>query len=369
MLDKSELANIGRNGADLIKDELEENFHKKKRESLLLADSYERLKVHKKAVRVRSCGTYLKYRIDPNRLNEQGYQRLYKAYLCGDMLCPICQWRRSRKIFNQLVAIMEHIKGYRFIFVTLTVQNMLAEELYPAVDNMLGAAWHTLVNNRRFKGAVHGYFRTLEVTHDTDPVITEKMHSMKKAYYKRRGLNVGDANPSYDTYHPHIHAILAVEPEYFSKDNNTYIHQKEWRELWRKSLHIAYDPFVFVETIYSKNSGEKGVKNKKSNVSAILEAAKYTAKSYDYLVRGTDRNVDEVKTDEAVYTISTALANRRLFSYGGVFRATHKELHLDSVNDGNLIHIETNAKTIKAEYIYLSCVWNGKGGYRVGVID
>ena len=377
-----ELANICKNSAGHIRDELLENFQQKKWDSLLIADSYSRFadslyetvsphvyqKIKRKAERVRGCGAYLQFRVDTKNLDAGGHQRLYRAYFCGDKLCPICQSRRARKIRNQLTAILDSIGGgYRFIFLTLTVKNVGAEGLYPAVDKMLREAWHGLINNRRFKKSVQGYYRTFEITHDVEPLITEKMYCQKKGHYDRHGLKTGDDNPSYDTYHPHNHVLIAVKPSYFDKGSDEYIGQAEWREMWQRALNSNYDPYVYVQAVYDKTYGEKGGKDRISNISAVLEAAKYTTKSNDCIMRGTDNKVNEENTDRAVYAISASLKHRRLISYGGVFREAHKALNFDSVDDGDLLHTEVGADAEMGSdgMVAFDCVWKGSGGYEV----
>jgi plasmid rolling circle replication initiator protein Rep len=281
----------------LIGDELRENFHTRKIASLTLADSYFRIDLRRvmedgncpvfkelnidinnvdfaqlrlllpcgnkkmnkctqcawqRSKRVRGCGAYLEYKIDPNGLNQAGYQRLTQAYLCADILCPLCQWRKSRKATNQLVVILKELTKYRFIFLTLTIRNVDATELNNAVHILLRVAWKNLINNRRFKKAIEGYYRTFEVTHDTEPIITAKMFRKKRGFYIRNGLKIGDINPTFDTFHPHLHVLLAVDPSYFDKGYDLYIKHKTWKEMWQKALGADYEPFVHVRVVYEK---------------------------------------------------------------------------------------------------------------------
>lgn len=355
----SELRNIASNTSKLVQMELADNFHKRKCDSLLLADSYSRLGLQKKAHRVKSCSTFLQYRIDLNRLNEPYHQRLCKAYFCSDRLCPICQWRKARKTTNQLTLIMKHLLEYRFIFLTLTIQNVRCDELQPAVDNILGKAWHNLINNRRFKNAYCGFFRSFEITHDVEPVITKSMFIKKRRFYERHRLRVNDINPTFDTYHPHIHAIVAVTPDYFEKRNPSYLGKKEVRNLWRNALHIAYNPYVDFRVLLDRKKENDGI----SSSYAILNIAKYITKSADYLIRGEDKTINEDFTDEAVSVISAGIAKRRLISYGGIFRKVHKSLNLDTVDDGDLLFTDAETKESLADFITIDCTWRGKKGY------
>jgi plasmid rolling circle replication initiator protein Rep len=367
MFTSTEISNITANVESLIVDELVEQFLERKKESLLLSDSFRRLGLHDKAHRVHECGSWLQYRVHLDRLNDPRCQRLTGANFCGHFLCCCCQWRKSRKLKNQLVAIMNHLNSYRYLFLTLTCKNVYDDELNATVDNLLSTAWHRFVNNRRFKKSIKGYFRVFEVTHDVDKIITHSMYKRKRKFYKRHNLKVGDKNPTYDTYHPHIHVLLAVEPSYFDKDNDSFIQQKEWRQMWAKALLVDYDPYVDIRAVYDKQGGEKRKKRDLTPVSAILEAGKYIAKSNDYIIRNVDKSVDMERTDLAVKAL-LCLSGRHTISFGGVFRQAKKELQL--VNDDDLVHTETNINHVSSDFIEYNCSWTGRrkgssGGYKI----
>ena len=326
MFTSAEIKNITINVESDIIDELIDEFLNRKKESLLLSDSFGRLGMNDKAHRVHECGSWLQYKAHLDKLNDPRCQRLTGANFCGLIMCPCCAWRRSRKLKNQLVAIMEHLSEYRFLFLTLTCKNVYTHELNATVDNLISSAWHRLTNYRGFQKAVNGYFRTIEITHDVDNVISKSMYKSKRKYYNRHGLKVGDKNPAYDTYHPHAHILLAVEPSYFDKDNDSYINQREWRRMWSRALGVLYDPYVDVRAVYDKQGGKKHNRRELTPVSAILEAGKYIAKSNDYIIRGADKKVDEARTDEAVKAIYSCLAGRKTISFGGVFRQAKKQL-------------------------------------------
>ena len=237
-----------------IVDELTEQFLTRKKDSLLLSDSLRRLGLLDKADRVHECGSWLQYRVYYNRLNDPRSQRLTGANLCGHVLCPCCAWRRSRKLKNHLTAIMGHLTGFRYLFLTLTCKNVYGNELITTVDVLLSKAWHRLVNYKKFKNAVMGYFKSVEITHDIDNIITHSMYKRKHKFYSRHGLNIGDVNPAYDTFHPHLHVLLAVAPSYFDKSNNSYINQREWRQMWAKAMSADHDPYVDIRAVYDKQA-------------------------------------------------------------------------------------------------------------------
>lgn len=183
------------------------------------------------------------------------------------------------------------------------------------------SAFQRLIERKQVADILEGWYRSLEVTHDLDPYITKERLQNAKAYYKRLGLKTGDVNPNYDTFHPHFHCLLAVKSSYFS--GQRYIKQAEWARLWKESLRIDYDPSVDVRRVKEDKAG------------AIAEVAKYAAKAGDYIIPD-----DWELTIETVKLLDKALHKRRLIAYGGVFKEIHKKLHLDSEEDGDLVHVD-----------------------------
>ena len=96
--------------------ELEKKFHKRIAQNRRLADSYERLGYEKKSAAVLDCGTELTF-LTPS--DPELPQKLYRANFCKDRLCPMCGWRRTKKIFVQVSKIMDKLdEEYEFEFVT-----------------------------------------------------------------------------------------------------------------------------------------------------------------------------------------------------------------------------------------------------------
>jgi len=188
------------------------------------------------------------------------------------------------------------------------------------------------MKRREVKPAIVGWFRGLEVTHDVNEYITPWMYENKKrrGYYKKLGLKIGDLNPSYDTYHPHFHILLAVHSSFFS--GQKYISQQRWVELWKESLGVDYAPIVHIQKVKPKREGQ-------TVEGAVAEIGKYTVKGEDYL---TD---DLEQTDLAVSVFDSALANRRLIAYGGILREIRKELKLADVEEADLIHVDDEDET------------------------
>lgn len=240
----------------------------------------------KKAARLRECASWLEF-----VKTEEGL-KLHNANFCRVRLCPICAWRRSLKTFGQVYKIVSVAQeNYSFIFLTLTVKNCQPGELSDTLD-MLSKSWDRFIKYKDVKNAVKGYYRATEVTHN----VTE------------------------NTFHPHFHCLLAVNKSYFS--GRTYLKQSVWRDLWKKAVRLDYDPQVDVRRVKAQHV--EGV---------CAEVAKYAVKVNDVICFDDwDLTVDTVRI------LDKAFNKRRFIAFGGVFKEIHKQLNLDDVEDGDLIH-------------------------------
>lgn len=244
------------------------------------------------------CAGWLLYDIHSD------YSRTLKsAEFCQMRLCPMCCWRRSRKMFaviSQIVAAISNDKACRYIFLTLTIKNVKAENLSLTLD-ALNAAFQYIVSKhktfapaKKFKRSLLGYLKAEEITYNTQT----------------------------KEYHPHIHVIAEVTTNYFKPEN--YITQKEWRGIWQSALGIDYDPSVRVSVI-----------RENENNNAVAETAKYPTK-LDSILDIKDDNV----AARAIVTLHMALANRRLITFGGDFREYKRRLGLQDPSTGDLVHCD-----------------------------
>lgn len=283
-----------------IQDDLKKKFDVKKKESQKLSRVYGFIGENKRAVKVADCGVWLEFKVS------SGDHKLWRANFCKDRLCPMCNWRRSLKIFSQVSAVMDEMTGYEFIFLTFTVRNCEGADLCDTVQAIYDG-WRYLYNkNSVFRKAIKGTFRSLEVT----------------------------KNRLTGTFHPHLHCIMAVNKSYFKKD---YIKQKQWIELWRKACKLDYDPWVYVEKVKAIGKGISG---------AIAEVAKYSVKSVDYGASG-----------ENVRVFLDALTARRLCGWTGIFAKIRKSLKLDDIEDGDLVHTEVDSIRYDVGYMIVRYYW------------
>ncbi|WP_315440360.1 protein rep [uncultured Selenomonas sp.] len=239
----------------------------------------------------------------------EGKRRLKSANFCRVRVCPMCNWRRSLKLFSQVSAVADAIlsdKKARFIFVTLTIENVRGEVLRDTIDELNKAFTYITAKSRTFAPAkklkenLLGYMKAEEITYNADR----------------------------DDFHPHIHAILEVRPSYF---DSGYIKQKDWTALWRSALGVDYDPLVDVRNI------------KGGTAKAVAEVAKYPVKMDSILTIA-----DKDKAAKALTHLYAAIFRRRLVTFGGDFREYRRRLQLDDVENGDLTHVETEEKTFNA---------------------
>lgn len=245
------------------------------------------------ALRAAGCCTWLQY-----GANSNGDRKLQAGNFCDLRLCPVCTGRRAMKNALKLSQVMNETEsryGYQFLFLTLTVESCEGDKLGETLT-LLTTGWDRLIRQRPVARACKGWFRAIEITHSRE---------------------LG--------YHPHIHAILAVDPGYFKRSSGQYITQAEWVARWQKAAQLSYKPVVHIQ----KTKGGKG------GMGAALEAAKYTTKDSEYI----DRDLDEQEGAQIVVDYTKALHKRRLVAFGGCMKEIAAQLGADR-DDGDLVHVD-----------------------------
>lgn len=239
--------------------------------------------------RVSSCAEALRFIKQPD-----GRLKLYQAYFCKNKLCQMCNWRRAMKYSYQTACIVnEAIKQFpkgRFLFLTLTVKNVPGSELNGTLTQ-LTKSFDRLFKRKKVQSNLLGYLRSIEVTYNEDR----------------------------KDYHPHIHVLLFVRPNYFSGRGDNYISQEEWAELWAKSLKVDYVPMVDIRSVKDRGKGLHG---------AILETAKYPMKPFEL----------SIENAQVVDDLYNGLYRKRQLGYGGIFKEIKKKLALDDAENGDLVH-------------------------------
>lgn len=268
------------NTRDCKKSQEMQTFNEKKLRSYLLADSFRRIgpRYDARAGRVLACGRYLEFATH----KETGDRHLIAADFCRDRLCPMCNWRRSRRVFSDLSKVLSVVQaadaGYIPVFLTLTVRNSAPEVLRQEIVKMT-AAWNRFCKILAVKRAYVGWFRCLEIT------------------YNRKD----------NTMHPHFHVVMIAHKDYFSSPDYLSIHKIV--KYWRQALMVDYDPVCHIRRIRDKQNRTDSVR------SAVLEVAKYAVKDTDFLIENNDD-----LTDYLVDNLAVGLNGARLIAYGGILK-------------------------------------------------
>lgn len=266
----------------------ERPWHVRKLENQYISAAYSEVN-KEKAVRLDSCAQALLF-----GRAESGKLKLLQAGFCRVRLCPICAWRRSMKTHAHMSKILEAAKpeNYSYQMVTLTLRNCSGNDLSATLDKLIGG-YHKLVRRKAFIAAWKGWYRGVEVTH----------------------------NQADDTYHPHIHALVAVKKSYYK--SKQYISQEALTQAWRECCDLDYDPIVHIQKTYG------------NTVKAVAEVAKYSTKTSDIVCFD-----DWDFTVETVRVLDAAFNRRRFIAYGGKFKELHKQLNLDDTENGDLVHVD-----------------------------
>lgn len=275
--------------------ELLEKYTPKKDLNRKAANYIEKHLTIKSVVRFETCSSWMQFLTN----GEMSVKRLHKTDACGNRFCPICTWKTAKKDaikLSVMLDVVREVEGKEFLFLTLTAPNCTGEELAFEIDRF-NKAVKRLFDRRNVKRVVKGYIRKLEVTTDQESHITEELYKRKKGYFDMRGYKVGDANPQYNTYNPHVHVIVVVNKTYFG-DTKQFINQEKWLEMWQECMEDKSITQVDAKKVRATGN---------SNV--VLEIAKYSAK-------GSDLYHSEVVFD----TFYIALKKRQLLVYSGMMK-------------------------------------------------
>lgn len=278
--------------------------------------------------RMRSCGSVLEFNVCPDGDGKW----LNQANFCHVKVCPMCMWRRSKLLTEQVLTVSHTLaarRKVRWLMLTLTLRNVPAGfdggESEASVAGRLSAAMFALTDGFRaltqqafWRRSVLGFYRTLEITRNLD----------EQAWR--------DQSPWYGSYHPHMHVLVAVAPSYFSRG---YVTQAEWVEHWSQAAQVDYAAVVDVRPLRPKGKtrAEVSSMSEQDVLSGVLEATKYLTKPA-FLAP----DVADAVAQQTLRTLALAVRGRKMTGWGGELRAIHRELaQADLEADGaDLTHDE-----------------------------
>lgn len=240
------------------------------------------------------CGDYLVFLENA----ERDKRKLDTGYFCKQRLCSGCAWRSALKSAQCISAISAALAADRkiMLMVTLTVPNCPAVALRDTMRR-INAAWHKMLRRKKY-ACWADYIRKMEITY----------------------------NHQANTYHPHLHCIVYVEPGYFAR---SYIPQAQLLADWR----AAYGDNSITQVDLRR------CKQVREGTSAILEVSKYAAKASDFAV-----------SEEVARVFYRALHHARMMEYAG--RCADLR---DKYQAGGLAEyeeIDTVRYTLRVVYVY-----------------
>ena len=226
------------------------------------------------AEKLEPCATYLAF-----SALESGQQKIINANFCRQRLCAVCAWRRQLKFVATTYPALELLRaaGHKFVFVSLTVRNVKGEELSRTITQ-LSKGYTRMMKTSLFSG-VAGYVRSIEVTTNGQ------------------------------TYHPHIHAIVIMPPEY-SPIHEDYIPWQELIKAWRKAARLDTDPDIDIRFLRPTRAGQR----------TYIETIKYSLKPAP---------LKPAELEDVYY----ALKGRHLISFGGILANLRKAMSDDVLTD------------------------------------
>ena len=217
--------------------------------------------------RIQNCGNFIQSVLTA----DESTGKVVKANRCMNRFCPICLATRSRKQGFMLGVVLETLRenyDYKFLFLTLTVPNVPGDKLLEELKEQYEAL-RRFTQRKEFKNVSKGYVRKTEITY----------------------------NSARNDFHPHIHILIAVENDYFTREN--YVKQDKWLELWQKC---------------KRDDSITQVHIKKADEESFRELAKYEAKDLEYLNYG----------EEVFDVFYKALKGRKTLTFNGCFQEYKK---------------------------------------------
>jgi len=280
----------------------------------------------KKSARVYNCATYLEF---IECTENETHRHVVRGNFCEDRFCPICAHRRSTVLALQTKHMLEKYlqqnNNCSLVFLTLTQKNVSHLSLKQEIDNVLNA-WTKLTKKKEFRAKIREWTRVLEITVNND---TKELH-------------------------PHVHAILVVNSNYFSD----VIKQYQWVAMWRECLGIDYNPVVYVQRVIAR--GKSANVSVGASVSAVVSKyiSKYMSKSVFELLLSNDG----VDTKQYFKSLVDGLRGRRLITYSrGLSSLLHdvkletdqqaKEF-IESVKQDEIYCINCGARAVYSIYKY-----------------
>ena len=200
---------------------------------------------------------------------------------CKSRFCQMCNWREAKKNFSIVREAMEKIEEnekHIFLFATFTLRNPTPTQLTPTINRMMKAI-NRMQSRKFWRNRVQGYIRHFEITFNAEK----------------------------QTFHPHLHYILAMPADYF-RNKDVYITIDQFKSMWCECAEI-------------KNVSENQFKieyiNGNEIENAVAETSKYAIKMAETV---------KVKNPRIVKILMQAVHGRRLIAFGGIYKGIKQRI-------------------------------------------
>lgn len=259
-------------------------WQEKKQANIRMARRMKAAGYKTRAFRMEHCGDYIMF----GKCTTCGHVEVQHANLCRDKLCPVCQWRKSRRLFGEMcrtLCYIDDIDTYSAGFLTLTVKNCTVDKLSDTLSRM-AAAWNRFLANRQIKGIVRGWARSLEITY----------------------------NSQSGEFHPHYHVILLYDDLIGEGRTRALLRQR-----WATAYQAGYEPITDFRVIDDVRGDNRDLG------AAIAETYKYAVKSDDCAAMPLQTFRDFV----------AQINGKRFQAFGGIIKKARRELGLTEDDTGD----------------------------------
>lgn len=247
--------------------------------------------------RLQQCSNYLTFQTNKDKTAFL----LSGGNFCNNRFCPVCSWLKAKRTAFELLELLKVVElqeGKKFLFVTLTAPNVPGNELGNEITEY-NKAFKRLFQSKEFVAINQGFIRKLEVTYNREE----------------------------NTFHPHFHVIVAVNPSYFK--SRDYLSKRRLLQLWQRAKR---DPDITQVDIKPVKMG---------SIYEVMEMATYSAKTSDLL-----------QSQELFDVFYRALKGRQLLTFNGIFKDYKKKLEKNEINLDEILELKALQEKAVSEILY-----------------
>ncbi len=260
-------------------DDLTSEFEKYKDTTSRIADLLrDDFLLNEVSEKLSNCGDFLGF-----SKGADGKYNLVSANFCRQRLCPMCQKRKSLKMYANTLQVCAYLEKYkvRYIHLVLTVPNCKGGTALNKCVSELFKSFGRFYKYKEIKKAFRGCLRCLEITY----------------------------NEKVGTFHPHLHCLVAVNESYFT--SRDYLSYDKLRLLWQRACNSGGPYQISVGAI--KGDVAKGV----------AEVCKYCVKPLEL------GNLDTTAAQYVLRTYGIVLKGQRCVQKYGLIKEAFKALGIE----------------------------------------